>query len=415
MKTILLALLVLPFVASAHNSFAFDLNWMKVRAKTKEERTKIAETGAVIETIQDDYVTVLARLEEKSALDKMGIVEVSFPVDAELQKQMFDFPNEDSNFHNYDEITKAILDLQNKNSDIVHVYSIGKSVEGRELINIMITNDPANELNKPAIIFLGTHHAREHLSTEMPLMLAQYLAQEYRKGNKDIRRLVETRVIHIIPMVNPDGVEWDISDGRYKMWRKNRTRNQNGTFGVDLNRNYAYGWGGPGSSGNPSSDTYRGTSPFSEPETLAVKNFIESRNNITTLLSYHTFSKLILYPYGHTYDPIPDTNDRRVHEVMAQTMAQWNGYTPQKSSELYLASGDTTDWSYGTRKIISFTFELDPGSMFEGGFYPGQSYIPIVFQKNINPALYLIELSDNPYRVLQPLHKQMGLNSPLIQ
>ena len=100
---------------------------------------------------------------------------------------------------------------------------------------------------------------------------------------------------------------------------------------------------------------------------------------------------------------------------MAETMAKWNGYVPQQSSDLYIASGDTTDWSYGELGIISFTFELDPKSMWKGGFYPGQSKIPVVFKKNIKPAMYLIDHADNPYRVIQPTHEKYGLSSAIIR
>ena len=409
MKFIFAILLFVSFGAQAHTNFSFDLTWMKLKASTKEERTKIHNTGAVIESIQDDYVIVLAKPNEKKQLDQMGIVEVSF----DFTPSMLDFPAKDSKFHNYAEIIEAIQVLKNKNKDIVQVEVIGKSVEQRDIINIKLSANPENEINSPAIVFMGTHHAREHLSTEVPLMLAQYLVDEYNNGNKAVQTLLQTRVVNIIPMVNPDGVEWDISTGTYKMWRKNRNKNANGTYGIDLNRNYGYGWGGEGSSDSPSSDIYRGPTPFSEPETQAIKNFVETRKNITTLLSYHTFSKLILYPWGHKYESIQDEADRKVHETMAQTMSKWNGYTPQPASDLYLASGDTTDWAYGEHKIISFTFELDPASMWEGGFYPGQAVIDGVFKKNLQPALYLIENTDNPYKVLDPKHKQLGFNTPI--
>ena len=93
---------------------------------------------------------------------------------------------------------------------------------------------------------------------------------------------------------------------------------------------------------------------------------------------------------------------------MAETMSQWNNYRPQQSSDLYIASGDTTDWSYGELGLISFTFELDPKNMWNGGFYPGQDTIDIVFEKNIKPALYLIEQADNPYKVLN--NNQYGVS-----
>ena len=410
MKFLLIAIaFLLAGAVHAHQRFSFGLTWMKLKASTKEQRTLIHNTGATIESIQDDYVIVLAKPQERALIERMGNVEVSF----ELTPEMLDFPAKDSKFHNYKEIVDAIDVLKNKNKDIVTVETIGKSVEGRDLINIKITAVTENELNQPAIVFMGTHHAREHVSTEIPLMLAQYLVDEYNSGNKAIQQLLQTRIIHIIPMVNPDGVEWDISTGTYKMWRKNRTKNADGTFGVDLNRNYGYMWGGEGASANPSSDTYRGPTAFSEPETQAIKKFVEERTNITTLLSFHTFSKLILYPWGHKYDGIQDEADRKVHETMAQAMAKWNGYTPQPSSELYITSGDTTDWSYGEHKIISFTFELDPGTMWEGGFYPGQAIVEGVFKKNLPAAMYLIENTDNPYKVIGNKYEALGFKTPI--
>jgi carboxypeptidase T len=144
-----------------------------------------------------------------------------------------------------------------------------------------------------------------------------------------------------------------------------------------------------------------GPAPFSEPESKAVKDYVENQHNLTILLSFHTFSKLILYPWGHKYDGIEVERDRRVHETMAQRMAQWNGYEPQQASDLYIASGDTTDWSYGTQKLISFTFELDPANMWGGGgFYPGDEIIDEVVAKNWNPFIYLLNYADNPYRVI---------------
>jgi carboxypeptidase T len=111
---------------------------------------------------------------------------------------------------------------------------------------------------------------------------------------------------------------------------------------------------------------------------------------------------LILYPWGHKYESIENQKDLMVHKTMAEKMSKWNKYTPQQSSDLYIASGDTTDWAYGQHKIISFTFELDPRNQFGGGgFYPGQDVIPVVFKKNLEPALFLLEYADNPYRVLE--------------
>lgn len=154
-----------------------------------------------------------------------------------------------------------------------------------------------------------------------------------------------------------------------------------------------------------------GDKPFSEPETQAVKNFVEQRTNATILLTFHTFSQLILYPWGHSYSPIAKENDYQVFKTMAEVMAKWNGYTPQQSSDLYKASGDTTDWAYGALGLFAFTFELDPKSIMDGGFYPGASRIPVVLRKNIKPCLYLIEMAANPYDVLNPNQSRYGLST----
>ena len=389
-----LALISLTSVQKAPEDHQYY--WIKVAADDKFERSIIANTGAAIEIVKDDYVIAYGSDVELKQLQKLGWVQSYSDLSTE------DFPAKDAIYHNYKELTDELNKIASENRDIISMTSIAKTNEGRDLWAIRISGDLANADTKPATIFMGGHHAREHLSIEMPLMLTQYLVDQFRQGNERIVSLLNSRDIHIIPVVNPDGAEYDIADGSYKMWRKNRTRNANGTYGVDLNRNYAYQWGTGGSSSNPSSDTFKGPNPFSEIESTAIKNYVELHSNITVLLSFHSFSKLILYPWGHKYDSIENVNDNRVHEIMARKMSEWNGYTPQQSSDLYIASGDTTDWSYGTHKIISFTFELDPANsgFGGGGFYPGPDVIQPVFQKNIEPALYLIELSDNPYRVL---------------
>lgn len=395
----ILTLLTLSSVKYA-NSTSTQYYWMKIAAHDKFQRSVIASTGAAIEIVKDDFVIAYGNDIELKKIKELGWLQASSNLAEEMTSK--DYPVKDSIYHNYAELTDALNILAKDNPDIVRLNSIAKTPEGRDMWALRLTSDFSTAPSKPAAIFMGGHHAREHLSVEMPLMLAQYLVNQYRAGNEKIVRLINSRDIHIIPVVNPDGMEYDIKDNAYKMWRKNRSRNTNGTFGVDLNRNYGYQWGTGGSSNEPSSDTYMGPAPFSEVESTAIKNYIEANTNITILLSVHSFSKLILYPWGHKYNPIETGNDLKVHTVMAKKMAEWNGYKPQQSSELYIASGDTTDWSYGAHKIISFTFELDPANtgLGGGGFYPGPNVIKPTFDKNIEPFLYLIDYSDNPYRAL---------------
>ena len=398
-KKLIFPLLLLGVFLPWHSALSIDKSqyWLKVKAKDKFQRSVIADTGAAIEFTQDDYVMVIANFEEKKRLEKLGWVISAQDVGA------LDFPAQDSEFHNYTETQEALENIVQEFPDISRMESIGRTVQNRDIWALVVSKDVQNSAHKPAVLYLGGHHSREHLSVDVPLRFVQWLIAEYHKDNPRVVKYLETREIHLIPMVNPDGLEYDVEGGRYKTWRKNRAANKDGTFGVDLNRNYGFEWGTGGSSNNPSSDTYMGPAPFSEPETQAVKKYIEAHSNISILLSFHTFSELILYPWGHSYDGIPAQRDKQVHEVMAKKMAEWNKYTPEQASELYIASGDLTDWAYGAHKIISFTFELDPTqSAGAGGFYPGQGAILPVLQKNIEPCLYLLEYADNPYRVLSP-------------
>lgn len=396
------ALIINVYAAESHETRHF----VNVQAANKYQRTELSNLGMSIEAVLTDGVWGFVDQQSLNNLKKAGFTIKSIH-NAEVGRGghgILDFPSDDSKFHNYAELTSAMQELANAHPSILRMASIGKSIEGRDIWAFHFNSDAddleAGRSTKPGMIILGTHHAREHLSTELPLMFAQHLAQN--ASDVRVAPLIQSRDIWIVPMVNPDGVEHDIATGRYRMWRKNRRVNSGTSCrGVDLNRNYGHKWDHGGSSANACSDVYHGQTAFSEPETQAVKAFVESHLNANILLSVHTFSELILYPWGWTYDGIDNTRDRQAFEAMATQMAEWNGYTPQQASDLYIASGDTTDWAYGEHGIFSFTFELSPKSMWSGGFYPGQSYIDKVFADNIRPMMYLLELADNPYRAIE--------------
>jgi carboxypeptidase T len=377
-----------------------EMQWVAVRAENREKRTELVNAGLSIETVVQDMSYGYAPPSIIEAIKAKGFVVVSsFPAS---EFAHLGFPAEDAIYNDYSEMSAELEKLAKDYPGLVHRFSIGKSLEGREIWAIRLNrfvNSGTQPSGLPGIVFMGGHHAREHLSVEVPLKLARFLA-EREAGDDGVSDLLKQRDIFIIPMVNPDGAEFDISGEGYKSWRKNRRANSGSRcMGVDLNRNYGFKWGTGGSSNNACSDVFMGPQPFSEPETQAVKAFVEARPNLKVLLSYHTFSELILYPWGHTYDPIGNRRDQTTFETMARTMSQWNGYTPQPSSDLYIASGDTTDWAYGTLGMFAFTFELSPRDQWSGGgFYPGPGAVETSFQANIKPALYLIDLAQDPYR-----------------
>ncbi len=407
-RVFLLALVPLLFTTHTARTESTELKmrFIQVEAINKEERSGIVNQGMSIEFVRSDSVWGFANDKAIHRLEKAGykiLGEHDVSVARGGHEGILDFPREDARYHDYKRTQAALLDLKNKNADIAKLVVIGKSLEGRDITAIHInTNQDAlksGSSNKPGAVFMGNHHAREHLSVEIPLMLADHILKN--RNEPKIKNLIDTRDIWIIPMVNPDGAEWDITTGKYKFWRKNRRNNGDGTFGVDLNRNYGFMWGTGGSSNDGSSDVFMGPKPFSEPETQAIKNFIDSHLNTKVLLSFHTFSELVLYPWGHKHDKVEKKDDLATFEKMANTMAAWNKYTPEQSSDLYIASGDTTDWAYGEHGIFAFTFELSPRDMWDGGFYPGPDVVDKVFADNIQPCLYLMDVADNPHKVLK--------------
>lgn len=286
---------------------------------------------------------------------------------------------------------------------------IGKSYEGRDLMMLKISDNVGTDENEPELLFTANQHARERLTVEMALALANLLTTQYGIDPK-ITEMVNTREIWIVPMVNPDGVQHDLSGTSYKNWRKNRQRDSSSNpIFTDLNRNWAYKWGCcGGSSGSKSSDTYRGPSAFSAPETTAVKDFVLSRKvggvqQIKLALDIHTYSELVLWPFGYTYSqvvPNITADQYNTHKAIGTQMALSNGYWPAQASGLYVTDGSIDDWLWGDQKIFSFTFEMFPKEHNPDGFYPAASVVPAETSRNRNALLLFSAWADCPFRAI---------------
>lgn len=292
-------------------------------------------------------------------------------------------------YHTYDEITTELQNLETDFPAIAKVFDLGKSVEGRTIWGIKISDNVNAQEDEPEVLLIGGHHAREWIAVDVPFLLIEYLLENY-GSDSFVTELIDNGQIWVIPLLNPDGHEYSVTNNR--LWRKNRRNNGDGSFGVDLNRNYAYQWGGPGSSGDTFSETYRGPAAFSEPETQVIRD-LSNDHDFIAMISYHSYSQLVLYPWGYTNSPAPDAD---LLDGLAQTIADSilnvHGvqYVAQQSSDLYLASGDATDWLYGETGVPSFTIELRPRSAFPGFELP-ESQIQPTFEENLPATLFLIE------------------------
>jgi hypothetical protein len=243
----------------------------------------------------------------------------------------------------------------------------------------------------------------------MALYVLHLYADNYASDTR-IRNLVNSRETWIIPSVNPDGAEYDVATGSYRSWRKNRQPNSGSSYvGTDLNRNYGYRWGCcGGSSGSTSSETYRGTAAFSAPETRVIRDFVNSRvvggvQQIKAAIDFHTYSELVLWPFGHTTANTGtgmSADQNNTFATLGRQMAATNGYTPEQSSDLYITDGDSLDWLWGTHRIFAYTFELYPRSSSAGGFYPPASVITRETSRNKEAVLLLAEAADCPYKVI---------------
>jgi carboxypeptidase T len=387
-----LGLAVLAGPAHAAGTYRID------GVRTQAQRTAVARTGAAIVQVNRASVVVTASGADVRALRRAGFR-------PRPSGRKADFPAADAGYHNYAEMTAQVNAVAAAHPDIVQTFSVGTSFQGRQLIAAKVSDNVATDESEPEILFTFGQHAREHLTIEMGLYLLDRLAND---PDTRIRGLVNTRETWLIFNLNPDGSEYDVASGSYRSWRKNRQPNAGSTaIGTDLNRNWSYRWGCcGGSSGTTSSETYRGASAFSAPETQRVRDFVNSRvvggvQQIRVAIDFHTYSELVLWPFGYT---TLDTttgmtaDDNAALGALGRNMASTNGYTPEQASDLYIADGTIDDWLWGAYRIFGYTFEMYPRSS-SPGFYPPDEIIDREVTRNREAVLRLMEYADCPYRI----------------
>ncbi|GLW28168.1 carboxypeptidase T [Actinoplanes regularis] len=370
--------------------------------RTAAQRNAIARTGAAIDSVEHAVVQITATPAEVRRLQRQGFT-------VELVNRVLDFPSADSAYHNYAEMIADVNAIVAKYPAIAAKRVIGKSYEGRDIVAVKVSDNVATDEAEPEVLYDANHHAREHITVEQALYVMHQFTDGYATDSR-IKTIVDSREIWIVPSVNPDGSEYDIATGSYRSWRKNRQPNSGSSaVGTDLNRNYSYNWGCcGGSSGTKSSETYRGASAFSAPEARVVRDFVASRvvggtQQIKAAMDFHSYSELVLWPYGYTTANTATgmtADDYNALSTLGRQMAATNSYTPEQSSDLYIADGVLLDWLWGTYKIFAYTFEMYPKSSSGGGFYPPGSVITAQTARNREAALQLAEIADCPYRVI---------------
>jgi carboxypeptidase T len=347
--------------------------------------------GLDIWEVKPDYLILRAPEAPIERLTQMGYgVEPLQPVADHLRA--FATTEAIAGYHSAETLEQDLRQLAETRPEIAELREIGRSVENRPIWALRI-GERKGSLGR--VLFMGCHHAREWIAVEVPFRLARELVEQ--ADDPKIAGWLSVSEIWVAPMVNPDGHEHCRTGER--LWRKNRRRNPDGSIGVDPNRNYGYMWGTlnvPTSSHVPSDETYVGPRAFSEPETRAVRDLV-AREMFRGVITYHSYSQLILYPWGYTDKLVTDPHDREgmigLANEMRDLMKGVHGvvYTAQQSSALYPTAGDTTDWTYGEYGIPSFTIELRPKSHLEGGFILPASQIEPTWEENRPAAFRFIE------------------------
>ena len=406
-------LILLICLTAAVNALAdVSHNLVEIRINSKTTITDIQTLGMDIADI--DYQTGVLHL-VTTPRDEATLLANGFSYTIAIEN-MEDFFASRLNagepmggYHTYDEAVEEINQLHIDFPDIVgEPYSIGQSLEGREIWMVKISDNPEIDEDEPEIFYNALIHAREPITVEILLYFIHYLTDNY-PADPEVAYLVENREMFFCPVVNPDGYmhNEETNPGGGGMWRKNmRDNNNSGAFeedydGVDLNRNFGYMWGynNQGSSPNMGSATYRGAAPFSEPEIAAIRDFVDSRH-FTITLNYHSYSNLYTHSWGYDYIY---TEDHDLLSELGWEMSQYNGYIVGPSwMNLYTVNGGANDWMYGDTshaKIICYVPEV---GNYDDNFWPPEYRIIPLCEENLGPNLLVAQYADDPWRALPP-------------
>ncbi|MBU0509131.1 hypothetical protein KKH27_09885, partial [bacterium] len=375
-----------------------------------QEFYKIASRLDVVpgETREEPYVVALP--EDLVLLSRFGFPYIVLHENIELfYASRMNLPLETDSlggYHTYHDIMMYMDSLEtiDTHNIIAPRWSIGQSIEGRDIWVTKISDNPTADEDEPEVFYNAMVHAREPAGMEAVLYMMRYLVTNY-GTNPTVTNLVNTRELYFLPCANPDGYEYNrqTNPNGGGMWRKNRRDG----IGIDLNRNFDAAWGldndGSTSYATSGNYTYRGPSAFSEIETQVYRDFVNSRQ-FACGIDYHCYSNVILYPWGTVYyDGDGLCEDNAAYEMITDSMQyfiqQVNGVIYQTGTVWqrlgYNVNGGSFDWEYGEQirhwKMMSVTTEV--GSAADG-FWPPQNRIYPLITENLPANLFMARIAD---------------------
>ena len=302
-------------------------------------------------------------------------------------------------YYTWNEIVENLDELFEDYPNLVaEKISIGQTLEGRDIWALKMSDNPNIDEDEAEVLYTGLHHAREPMSYMNLFYYMNWLVENY-GTNQLASDILNNRELWFIPAFNPDGLVYNqqIAPNGGGMQRKNMRETCNGTpDGIDLNRNYSFMWGldDTGSSPNGCDETYRGTGPFSEPETTAMAAFV-GEHNFPIALNYHSYSNLLIYPFGYSYDNPMNEDDLNTFIEIGEELVSINGYELGTGPDLlYPVNGEACDWMYGVHGIFAYTPEV--GSS-QDGFWPSTNRIIPLCEENLYANQYLALVAGSSY------------------
>lgn len=276
-------------------------------------------------------------------------------------------PKFHENYHSFDDIKTWLKAKQQQYPNIITYEELeGETSEHRKIPSVILNGNSGPSKDRTTFWFQAMQHAREWIAGSSALYVIDYLATNYSKDST-VKKLLDNVQFVIVPVCNPDGYDFSFRDSNNRFWRKSRGE----VDGVDLNRNWPESWDGEGSSTDPYDETYRGASPGSAPEVQALIKAYKSYTNVVAAQDLHTYSQLILRPYGSTSANAPDENSLKgAGEAVKAAIYKVKKakFVNEHVIDLYPVNGGSVDWFYGAGtpagrpRPYSFTFEMTDGS-----------------------------------------------------
>jgi carboxypeptidase T len=368
---------------------------------SSEELKKVKEAGFTVDVIHEDYCRFIAERSKNEAklveTINRQLKEASFTNSYQYPVPLHFRLGSMAGFLTLQEVLDELDSMHLYYPNLITVKAPAtatNSLEGRPIYMVKISDNPNVSESEPKVYMNSLIHAREPEGMQQLIFFMWYLLENY-GTSEEIQYLVNNLEIYFVPVVNPDGYEYNRAfyPAGGGQWRKNRRNNGNGTFGVDLNRNFGYKWGYDdiGSSPYPADETYRGPSAFSEPETQVQRDFGIDRA-FRIAMDFHTYSDDVLYSWCYITQYTPDS---LLQVTYSNFFSRDDGYTAGLPGIiLYNTNGDALDWQYGEQtakpKTISFCTEIGTQN---DGFWPSSARIIPLAEQNVFPNLMMLHFA----------------------